>query len=200
LPAVRPPSGNNSFTADADAGFADRAETKMNLVQAALLTAFPLLVVAAALTDAASFTIPNRISALLVVTFVPAALALGVPLGEMGVHAAVFIAALLVGMGLFAAGWVGGGDAKLLAAASVWLGLQAMPVFLIATALAGGALSVLLMNIRASWLQPYLARGPAWFARLATPGADVPYGVAIAVGALAAFPHSAPFQAFHSRI
>jgi prepilin peptidase CpaA len=181
-------------------GPGDRTEMKMNLVQAALLTAFPLLVVAAALTDAASFTIPNRISALLVVIFVPAALALGVPLGELGLHAAVFVVALLVGMGLFAAGWVGGGDAKLLASASLWLGLQAMPVFLIAMALAGGALSVLLMNIRASWLQPYLAGTPPWLARLATPGADVPYGVAIAIGALAAFPHSALFQAFHGRI
>ena len=172
----------------------------MNLVQTPLLAAFPLMVVAAALTYVTSFTIPNRISALLVVVFIPAALVLHVPLGDMGAHAAVFVVALLVGMGLFAAGWIGGGDAKLLASASLWLGLQAMPIFLIATALAGGALSVMLMSIRAAWLQPYLTGAPAWFARLTAPGADVPYGVAIAVGALAAFPHSALFQAFHGRL
>lgn len=172
----------------------------MNLVQAALLTAFPLLVVAAALTDVTSFTIPNRISALLVLVFIPAALVLHAPLGDMSVHAAVFVVALLVSMSLFAAGWIGGGDAKLLASASLWIGLQAMPMFLIATALAGGALSVMLVGIRAAWLQPHLAGAPAWFARLAAPGADVPYGVAIAIGALAAFPHSALFQAFHGRL
>jgi prepilin peptidase CpaA len=170
----------------------------MNLLQAALLTAFPLLVIVAALSDITSFTIPNRISALLILAFVPAALALGRPLGEIGTDAAVFVAALVGGMAMFAAGWIGGGDAKLLAAASLWLGLAAMPMFLIITALAGGALAVLLMNIRSSWVQPYLTLAPAWLARLATPGADVPYGVAIATGALVAFPQSALAHAFHA--
>jgi len=36
--------------------------------------------------------------------------------------------------------------------------------------------------------------GPAWFSRLAEPGENVPYGVAIAAGALLAFPAS-PFMA-----
>ena len=169
----------------------------MNLLQAALLTAFPILVIVAALTDITSFTIPNRISALLVLIFVPAALVLGRPVGEMGVDAAVCFAALLAGMAMFAAGWIGGGDAKLLAAASLWLGLPAMPVFLLVTALAGGALAVVLMNVRSSWVQPYLGGVPSWLARLATPGADVPYGVAIATGALVAFPQSSLMHAFH---
>ena len=114
----------------------------MNLLQAALLTLFPVLVIIAALTDATSFTIPNRISAGLVLAFFPAALALGRPAGEIGVDAAVCFVALVAGMGMFAAGWIGGGDAKLLAAASLWLGLPAMPVFLLVTALAGGASEV----------------------------------------------------------
>ena len=169
----------------------------MNLLQAALLTLFPVLVIIAALTDVTSFTIPNRISAILVLAFFPAALALARPAGEIGVDAAVCFVALLAGMGMFAAGWIGGGDAKLLAAASLWLGLPAMPVFLIVTALAGGALAVLLMNARSPWVQPYLSGAPAWLTRLATQGADVPYGVAIATGALAAFPQCALMHAFH---
>jgi len=169
----------------------------MNLLQAALLTLFPVLVIIAALTDATSFTIPNRISAALIVAFFPAALALARPAGEIGADAAVAFVALLAGMGMFAAGWIGGGDAKLLAAASLWLGLLAMPLFLIVTALAGGALAVLLMNARSPWVQPYLAGAPDWLTRLATPGADVPYGVAIATGALAAFPQCALMHAFH---
>jgi prepilin peptidase CpaA len=36
--------------------------------------------------------------------------------------------------------------------------------------------------------------GPAWFTRLAEPKENVPYGVAIAVGALAAFPGSVLMQ------
>lgn len=169
----------------------------MNLLQAALLTAFPILVIVAALSDVTSFTIPNRISALLIAAFFPAMLALGRPFGEMGVDAAVCFVALLAGMGMFAAGWIGGGDAKLLAAASLWLGVPAMPIFLIVTALAGGGLAMLLMNVRSPWVQPYLSGAPSWLSRLATPGADVPYGVAIATGALAAFPQCALMHAFH---
>lgn len=46
------------------------------------------------------------------------------------------------------------------------------------------------------WVRPYVLSGPAWVGRLATPGENVPYGVAIAVGALAAFPACALMAAF----
>jgi prepilin peptidase CpaA len=98
---------------------------------------------------------------------------------------------------MFAAGWIGGGDAKLFAVSALWLGWSGLPVFLMVTALAGGALAVLLLNARSPLLKPYFNGAPTWFARLVTPGADVPYGVAIAAGALAAFPQSALMGAFH---
>ena len=169
----------------------------MNVLQAALLTAFPALVIIAALTDATSFTIPNRISWLLLAVYAPITLLLGRPLAEMGVEVAIGLAALIAGMGMFAAGWIGGGDAKLFAVSALWLGWSGLPVFLVVTALAGGGLAVLLLNARADILKPYFAGAPTWFNRLVTPGADVPYGVAIAAGALAAFPHSALLGAFH---
>ena len=171
----------------------------MNTLQAALLTLFPALVIIAALTDATSFTIPNRISLLLLAVYVPTSLVLGRPLAEMGADVAVGLVALLAGMGMFAAGWIGGGDAKLFAACALWLGWSGLPVFLMVTALAGGGLAVLLLNARSSALKTYFAAGPAWLARLATPGGDVPYGVAIAIGALAAFPQSALMGAFHGQ-
>lgn len=169
----------------------------MTLLQAALLSIYPALLIIAALTDATSFTIPNRISLLLLAAYVPTALALGRPLGEMGIDLAVFAVALVAAMGMFAVGWIGGGDAKLFAAASLWLGWAATPVFLLVTALAGGALAVLLLNLRSTWVKPLVDGAPGWVVRLATPKAAVPYGVAIAVGALAAFPHSSLVQAFH---
>jgi prepilin peptidase CpaA len=94
-------------------------------------------------------------------------------------------------MAMFAFGWIGGGDAKLFAACALWLGWSASLSYLAITGLAGGALAVALLGMRSVWLRPIAARGPAWFNRLATPGAGVPYGVAIAFGALAAFPQSA---------
>jgi len=88
---------------------------------------------------------------------------------------------------MFAFGWIGGGDAKLMAAASLWLGLRGIAPFALYTALAGGALALLLVAMRSAWLRPFADAGPAWTRRLATPGESAPYGVAIAVGALAAF-------------
>ena len=169
----------------------------MNILQAALLTLFPALVIIAALTDATSFTIPNRISLLLLAVYFPASLLLGRSPAEMGVDVAIGLAALVAAMGMFAAGWIGGGDAKLFAVSALWLGWSGLPVFLIVTALAGGALAVLLLNARSPILKPFFAGAPSWFNRLVTPGADVPYGVAIAAGALAAFPQSALMGAFH---
>ncbi len=60
--------------------------------------------------------------------------------------------------------------------------------FLLYTGLAGGALALALLALRSAWLRPLVAGCPQWLHRLATPGAASPYGVAIAVGALTAFP------------
>jgi prepilin peptidase CpaA len=169
----------------------------MTLFQAAFLTIFPALLIIAALTDATSFTIPNRVSVLLLACFFPAALALGRPWAEIGVDLAVFGVALVAAMVMFAAGWIGGGDAKLFAVASLWLGWIAMPTFLMVTALVGGGLALMLLNMRAAWVRPYFAAAPAWLARLAEPDGAVPYGVAIAIGGLAAFPLSSLARAFH---
>jgi prepilin peptidase CpaA len=57
-------------------------------------------------------------------------------------------------------------------------------------------LAVSLLALRSSYLRPYVVTGPAWFSRLAEPGENVPYGLAIAIGALAAFPGSPFMPAF----
>lgn len=168
----------------------------MQVLQVALLIVFPALVIVAALKDVTSFTIPNWISAALIVAYFPAALAAGVPLQDIGLSAGVGFAALLLSMGMFAANWIGGGDAKLFAAAALWMGWPAAMPFLLVTGLAGGALALILLQMRSGLLQPILQNGPAWIGRLATTGAAAPYGVAIAVGALVVFPQSLPMVAF----
>lgn len=152
---------------------------------------FPALLVAGALYDATSFTIPNWISLALAGLYAPAALILGVPLPTIGLCYLIGFALLLVTMGMFAMNWIGGGDAKLLAAAVIWIGWPQLLTFILATALAGGALAVLLAAARGSALQAYAARGPGWVAQLMAPGGAAPYGIAIAIGGLIAFP-SAP--------
>lgn len=157
-------------------------------VAPALVLVFVGLVLAAALKDAFSFTIPNWISLALVAAFPPAALAVGMPLPAVGLSALVGAGALVAGMVMFALRWVGGGDAKLMAAVSLWVGWPAVTTFLAGAAIAGGGLAVLLVSLRSAQLRPLVLLGPSWVVRLAEPGEGVPYGVAIAAGAVAALP------------
>ncbi|MBN9576732.1 MAG: prepilin peptidase, partial [Alphaproteobacteria bacterium] len=80
-----------------------------------------LLVVAAA-WDVASFTIPNTLQLGLVLAFIAFALLAPLPLSVVGMHVLAGLTALALGFTLFALGYVGGGDAKLLAAVALWLG------------------------------------------------------------------------------
>lgn len=160
--------------------------------------AFPALMLAGAVWDAASFRIPNWISLALLAIFPVAALAGGLPLVTIGLHVGVGAAALMAGMVMFALRWIGGGDAKLFAAAALWLGWPACAQFVLTAALAGGGLAFVLLLMRSAAVRPLALLGPSWVARLAQPTEGVPYGVAIAVGGLVAFapsPLGAPLAA-----
>lgn len=167
----------------------------MEVLQLILLAILPALVIVAGLKDLTSMKIPNWISGLLILGFFPAALLLGLTVSEIGIHLAVAVAALLIGMGLFALNLLGGGDVKLMAAACLWLGLSGSGVFVLATAVVGGVFSLALLVSRA-WLQPYMRAGPGWLVQLMEPKGHIPYGVAIAIGALVAWPGSPLMVAF----
>ena len=81
-------------------------------------------------------------------------------------------------------GWIGGGDAKLLAASCLWMGMSGVAPFLIYTGIAGGAFCLLLMTARQYFpmVAPSVSQG--WVINLMQPKGDIPYGVAIAIGAL----------------
>ena len=167
------------------------------ILQIALASAFPILMVVAAMTDLTTYTIPNWISLALIGAFLALAVAVGMPWAAFGWHLAVGAVALVAGMGMFAAGWVGGGDAKLLAAACLWLGWPATEAFLLDTAVAGGVLALVLLAARKDLVRACVPSRLGWINRLATPGEPAPYGVAIAVGALAAFPASELMRVMH---
>ena len=158
---------------------------------ALLAAVFPALVIVAAVKDATSFTIPNWISLALAAAFAPAALLGGIDLPTFGLHLAVGVGALVAGMVMFALRWIGGGDAKLFAASGLWIGVEAFGPFLLGTALAGGLLALFLVGLRAGPARAYLPVGPQWVERLRAPDGPAPYGVAIAAGALVAFPYTA---------
>lgn len=163
----------------------------MDILALISLSVMPVLAVVAGLHDLTSFRIPNWITAAMALAFVPAALIVGLTPMQIAIHLGVGLAALVVGMGLFALRWVGGGDAKLIAAACLWLGLGGTPPFLIWTAVFGGVLSIALLSARK--YIPHAPGAPAWVGQLLEPKGGAPYGVAIAAGALMAFPHSPLF-------
>nr|WP_312293640.1 prepilin peptidase [Brevundimonas diminuta] len=153
------------------------------------LAALPVLMIVAGLQDLTTMKIPNWVSLALLAAFVPAALLAGLSWAALAQHFAVSIAVLFAAAAMFALRWIGGGDAKLMAAGALWLGPSALLPFVLFVALAGGAFCIFLMSVR-TWCQPYAAAAPEWAARLIQPKGDIPYGVAIAIGAVLAFSSS----------
>lgn len=160
-----------------------------------LLLIFPVAMIAAGTTDLLTMTIPNRISFALVLGFFAAAALGGLSWMEIGRHAAAGAIVLAVGIAMFSQGWMGGGDAKLLAAAALWLGFEQLFDYIVLTALLGGLLTILILTYR-SFIPPVLIAGRDWAERLHDKKCGVPYGIALGAAGLVVFPHSAVFLAY----
>ncbi len=94
-------------------------------------------------------------------------------------------AAFAIGFAMFAAKMIGGGDVKLLAVCCVWTELDALAPYLMAVAVIGGIMSLLLLFLRPT-IAFMIAREkePPALPRVFLQGEPVPYGVAIALGFL----------------
>jgi prepilin peptidase CpaA len=153
-------------------------------------TLFPAMMAFAASSDLFTMTISNRVSLMLVGGFVVLAAITGMNAAEMISHVSAGCIVLVAGFGLFARGIIGGGDAKLAAAAALWLGFDHLLPYLLLASLLGGALSVGLIWFRMTPLPQWLAR-QAWIERLHGKDGGIPYGIALAAAALAVYPDTA---------
>ena len=158
-----------------------------------LFSVFPALLLVAAMNDLVEFKIPNWVSALLAIGFLPAAMSAGAPVATIVENLFVGFGVLALGFILFANNIVGGGDAKLLAASSMWIGLSGLAAFMINMALAGGVLAMSLMLFRKTPALPIYAQAP-WLLRLHQKSKDIPYAVAIAAGGLLSIRQTLPFE------
>lgn len=154
-----------------------------------ILSAVALAMIVAAVYDVATLTIPNWLSLALVGLFPAAGILAGFGPADWLWHLAVGFAALCAGVAVFAFGFAGGGDAKLFAAGALYMGFAQIGQFVFAVALAGGALVLCLLIVRRVPLPVSLISQP-WIARLYQKGQGVPYGVAIAIGALMVLPQT----------
>jgi prepilin peptidase CpaA len=168
------------------------------IVEIVLVALLPALLVTAAVWDLTSYTIPNLFILALLALFAVFAAALAYSGSAMdwhqaGLHLLAGGIGLVVGMGLFAAGWIGGGDAKLFAVVTLWLGWNALLEYALLASVLGGALTLALLSLRRVALPGFLARQD-WLMRLADKDAGVPYGVALSLAALLVLPHTELFR------
>jgi prepilin peptidase CpaA len=131
-------------------------------------------------SDAVLYIIPNTLNALILGLYVVAAITLPIAgwLPALGAGALV----LLIGLGMFSLGLMGGGDIKLLVVLSVWTGWSmATPQFIFLTAIFGGLLVVVVLLLRLIVPPLWLKLRPTKnLPRLFTRKEPVPYGIAIA--------------------
>ena len=115
---------------------------------------FPALLMLGAAYDVASYRIPNWLSAAMAGTFLPVAILADMSFSDIGLSALLGLLMLMVGMVLFALKWFGGGDAKMLAAAALWIGLDkngsvfGVVNYVVAVGLLGGLFALLLLSFR----------------------------------------------------
>jgi prepilin peptidase CpaA len=157
------------------------------VAQSLSLAVLGVLLALAAWNDVARRRIPNAIAGAIAACGL---LAQGAEWGAWGAGsgavAGLAVAVLL--LGLWVTGKIGGGDLKLVAATSIWIGPARLPAFLLATGLAAGVLGLLILaTSRSEFVR--IVRAFAGAAPtpgdVASPRRTVP--VAVAVAAAAAF-------------
>jgi len=159
------------------------------MLSAVLLTIFPFAMIYAASSDLVSMTIANRVSLGLIAGFVLVAALSGMALPMIGLHLAVGFGCLAVTFTLFAMGWIGGGDAKLLAATAVWFGPTLdLANYVLLGAVYGGLLTVGLLVTRVFFVP---VTGVDFIDRLLEPTTGVPYGIALGAAGLTVYSESA---------
>lgn len=158
-----------------------------------IISVFPAALLIAAANDIYEFKIPNWVSIILVCAYPAAGLAVGAPPQIILEGLLLGAGALALGFALFAGRIVGGGDAKLFAAISPWIGVSAFGGFLFFTALSGLVLAMVMGAFRTLPILPIYARAP-WIIELHSRSKDLPYAVALGGGGLVSFSQTPFFQ------
>ncbi|AZO09871.1 MULTISPECIES: prepilin peptidase [unclassified Mesorhizobium] len=160
------------------------------MLEAVIFVVFPFCMLFAAISDTLSMTIANRVPVLLLATFVLVAPLTGMDWAPFGWHLAAGGLVLAFTFGLFALGGMGGGDAKLLAATAVWMGLNIhLLEYLVISTIIGGLLTLAILAYRKSPLAAYTGHN-RFLRHFADQAVGVPYGIALGLGGLLVYPDS----------
>lgn len=151
-----------------------------SLIEWVALFILTAALIAAALNDAATYLIPNRYPAVIVLVFF--LYAIGKPIAFWLDGLAVGGALLVGGAFFFARGMIGGGDAKLLAATGLWAGFDQIALLLFTSALAGGVLALAQLSPLGRLLPARPGSAPAGDDLRSKLRQPMPFGVAVAFG------------------
>ena len=148
---------------------------------------FPLVMIWAMVADFRTFEIPHSLPIALVVVFPIAAWAANMSWQQIAwaCGLATFMLVVAILMVLFRV--MGGGDGKLIAAAALWTGPEAIMPFLLLIALMGGVLALVILLYRRLPLASTLASFTA-FQKMHAEKRDLPYAIAIGIAGLIIYP------------
>ncbi|MBE7183155.1 MAG: prepilin peptidase [Methylobacterium mesophilicum] len=145
---------------------------------------FTSCMLCAAVTDLLSMTIRNRVSMILIASFALIAPLAGMDWSVYAMHWAAGLAVLLVTFALFAMGAMGGGDAKLMSATALWMGLgPALVNYVLVASVLGGVLTLAILLLRAS-PRFILSGTERLLPHLADKKTGIPYGIALGAAGL----------------
>lgn len=163
------------------------------MIAKAVLLLFPLLMAFAASSDLLTMRISNRVVVLLIAIFCAAAVIVDMPLQDFGMHVLAAVVVLLFAFSMFAMGWIGGGDAKLAAATTFWLGFGLTVPYLLDASVIGGMMTLGILMVRRWPLPGFLVR-IGWVHRLHDARTGIPYGIALAIAGLLTYSDSFVYQ------
>jgi len=143
----------------------------------------------AALADLFTMTIPNRLSLALTGAYFLMAIYLRIPIETIALHVSCGVAMLLLTFVMFHFGWIGGGDAKLAAATSLWLGWGLLFDYGLIASIGGGVLTVIIIALQRNDLPEKMLK-LKFIARLSQKNGGVPYGIALALAGLVIYPET----------
>jgi len=147
---------------------------------------------AAAWSDYTRMTIPNLYSIAIIAAFVPAFIGVKFLAPEIDYfssfqdHLITFLVVFAFTYLLFFLKFIGGGDSKLITAYALWTGFQGIMPFLFFMALVGGILGLITIGLERS--KPFKSpEKDSWIFKAQKGAKQVPYGIAIFIGAVITF-------------
>jgi prepilin peptidase CpaA len=148
----------------------------MSVFHLAILCGAAVLLVIAAVCDAQTYRIPNKVCLAVLLLF-PLFVMTAPSAIEWEQNLMVFGLMLLSGFIMFMGNITGAGDIKLLAATGLWAGPHLVAVFLVVTTIAGGLLALFMALLTH-------ARNKSGRSKIPLAKVPIPYGIAICAGGL----------------